>query len=261
MKQTSNVFRTHFLFLALSAAILSSCQKAAERTAKLDDATAASVKQMSDITEVTTAPKDAKDQPKSLYVSAKQADVDKLNSGLKQVVIADTSDAIMKKITKDDTKKVVDEHLKTGAVGFVIVNGDDGKPLIKVMRVVPDTTLSNKYNGDILSLKYMRGLKDLSTTVDAKAQSDISNSLRAMKYKNPADFGEKFGLVEITSIKIDKMGIIENKRNDYGEKMSVLVLTEKPMGQATHFILGAEVGSDEDAAAMAKAAADAAAAK
>ncbi|MBY0453204.1 MAG: hypothetical protein K2P92_09220 [Bdellovibrionaceae bacterium] len=237
--------------LAAFAIAATSCNKAAERPAQ-NDKSIAGVMEVSKITEVTTESKDPKAPVKGLYVKEKTAEIDALGYGLKQVAIADESDTILKKVTKMDTKKVLDEQLKDGPVGFVIVKGADGKPVIKVMRVVPDTTLSNKYNGDILSLKYMRGLKDYSKAVDAKAQSDISTSLRAWRYKNPADFGEKFGLVEITSIKIKKMGILENLRTEYGEKRSVMGLTEKPMGEATHILVGDEEGSEEEAAAQAE---------
>lgn len=256
MKQTSNVFKTHFLFLAVSAIALSSCQKAAERKAELDADTASSIMAMADITEVTSEVKDPKNAPKALYVTAKSEDIDKKEYGLKQVAIVsgDKADSIMKKVTRDDTKKIVDEQLKSGAVGFVIVNGDDGKPVVKIVRVVPDTELSNKYNGDILSLKYMRATKELSKETDSAKQSSLSVNLKAWKYKAPKDWGEKFGLVEITQIKITKMGIIENLRTEYGEKKSILGLTEKPMGQATHFLIGEEAGSEADAAATAAAA-------
>ena len=254
MKQTLNVFKTHLVFLAVSAIFLSSCQKAAERKAELDADTASSIMAMSDITEVTSEVKDPKAPPKALYVSAKSEDIDKKEYGLRQVVIADKADAIMKKVTRDDTKKVVDDQLKSGAVGFLIANDADGKPVIKIVRVVPDTELSNKYNGDILSMRYMRASKELSKETDGAKQSSLSKSLTALHYKAPKDFNEKFGMVEITSIKITKMGIIENLRTEYGEKKSILGLTEKPMGQATHFLIGEEAGSEADAAATAAAA-------
>lgn len=236
---------TKLVVLAAFALTVTSCNKAAERTAEIDKKIAGNLVAMSDINEITT---ENKDQTKVLYVSAKQADVDKLDSGLKQIIIADKADMIIKKVVKDDTKKVVDEQLKNGAVAFTIVKGADGKPVIKVLRVVPDTELSNKYNGDILSLKYVRGMKQLSKATDSATQSSLSLNLKAWKYKAPKDWGEKFGLVEITQIKITKMGVIENLRTEYGEKKSILGLTEKPMAEATHFLIGDEDGAEEAAA-------------
>jgi hypothetical protein len=237
--------------LAAFALAATSCNKAAERPAQ-NDKSIAGVMEVSKITEVTDESKDPKSPVKGLYVKEKTAEVDALGYGLKQVAISAESDTILKKVTKMETKKVLDEQLKGGPVGFVIVKGADGKPVIKVMRVVPDTTISNKYQADILSLKYMRGLKALSTAADPGAQSQSMKNLREWKYKNPADFNEKFGLVEITSIKIKKMGVLENLRTEYGEKRSIMGLTEKPMGEATHMLLGDEEGSEEEAAAQAE---------
>ncbi len=232
--------------LAAFAIAATSCNKAAERTAELDKKIASNVVAVADINEITA---DSKAQTKVLYVSSKQADVDKLESGLKQIVIADKADMIIKKVVNDDTKKVLDTHLKTGAVAFAIVKNDDGNMVIKVMRVVPDVVISNAYDGaDIVSLTYVRALKQLSTETDIKTQSALKVNLSAWKYKDPKDWGEKFGLVEITQIKITKMGVIENMRTEYGEKKSILGLTEKPMGQATHFLIGDEVVAEEASA-------------
>ena len=233
MKQV-NAIKTHFLFLAVSAAALSGCYKAAERTAQLDKAVAPNLMSISDINELSS---DTKASKKSLYVTSTQDSVTQLGSDYQQLKLTDKANMILKRIGKDDTQKTLDSQLKDGAVSFMVMNGK-----VKILRVVPDIDLTGKYGKDVLSLKYMNRMKELDRATDPAAQNAMQADLKAWRYQSPRKFNEKFGLVELADINA-KTGIIENKPTDYGEKMSVLVFTEKPLSQSTHILLNCEDGT------------------
>lgn len=260
MKQMT--LTTRFLVIPALIIAASSCQKAAERDAKMADAINGKVMEVKDIGQITGGPTSAVDVANAaaapavkriVYVSKKQDDVQKLDEALDQKKVdATKAKDILAKVSKDETKADLEEHLKTGAVALVIM-----KDHIKVLKVVPDVDFTGKYK--IQSLRYTQRMQAMDAAVDAQSQGVIAQDIKAnIAGKAPRTLGEKFGLVELTSIKIEKMGVLENERTEYGEKKSILNITEKPLSEATHIVLGEELGSEAEAKATeaAKAAAE-----
>lgn len=219
--------------LALSCLILlSSCgNQLAERKAVPNPKVAANIIALKDAPEITN------EKSKNVLVLGGEKDsVKALDASIKQVKIEGVADTILKKVTKPETRTALDEHLKTGAVALVIL-----KDQIKVLKVTADTSLNLNY--DVFSLRYMSRLKALSKASDPMVITALEAELRELKFDKP----EKFGLVEITAIKIDKVGTLENERTDYNEKKSLLNVADKPFEMATHIVIGNEVGVEKTA--------------
>lgn len=225
--------------LGLSAATLlmaTACSQPAEREAKLDKSIDGKVMEMKEVTEVVGP------SPKSVYVSGgnKQAVAD-LDSSIKQIKIEGSKvEELLKKVTGEKTKAALDAQLKDGGVALVIL-GDQ----IKILKVTNDLDLAMDY--DVLSSKYLGKLKELSKAADVQQQSALAREVRELMYVAPRKHDEKFGMVEITALKIEQMGVLDNDRTDYNEKKAILKVKARPLSVATHMVVGGEVGASDDA--------------
>jgi hypothetical protein len=110
-----------------------------------------------------------------------------------------------------------------------------------------DTSVESAAPQDLLTFSYLARLKALSKTSDIKAQSDIKSELDKAKAQRPSEAGEASGFVEITSIKVEKVGILDNERTDYGEKKSTLNVIDGPFDMATHILVGDEIDPSKKA--------------
>ncbi len=50
-------------------------------------------------------------------------------------------------------------------------------------------------------------------------------------------------MVELTSLKVEKFGTLENDTDDYGQRKHFLVVKERPFEMATHIVIGGEVNA------------------
>jgi hypothetical protein len=105
---------------------------------------------------------------------------------------------------------------------------------------------------DILTFNYLSRLKAQSKMADIKAQPDMQAELDAAKLQRPSDVGENYGFTEITSLCVEKVGILDNERTDYGEKKSTLNVVEGPFEMATHVVVGDEPTADKPCGAPSK---------
>lgn len=226
--------------MASTLVLFSGCNKPTERPAVVNSKIASKLYAISDLAEVTSS-------ANAVLVQGGEKDLKLMASAKVTQTKLEGSKAleILKKVTEDASKKALDEQLKTGAVALVVLADQ-----IKILKVVAE--VNNNIDTNISSLSYFGKLKALSKAVDAKAQADLVSELETLKYKSPADLNESFGLVEITSIAIQKYGVLDNEKNDYNEKKSLLNIIDKPFEVSTHILVGEEVGSK--AAAEAKAA-------
>jgi hypothetical protein len=104
----------------------------------------------------------------------------------------------------------------------------------------------------LLTFNYLSRLKAQSKMSDATAQQAAQNDLDAAKLQTPEQAGEKYGFEEITSLCVDKVGILDNERTDYGEKKSTLNVIEGPFDMATHILVGDEPTADKPCGSPAK---------
>jgi hypothetical protein len=226
------------IVLGLSAATLlmaTACSQPAERAAKLDKSIDGKVLEMKEVSEVVGS--------KSVYVSGgnKQSLTD-LDSSIKQVKIEGSKvEELLKKVTGAKTKAALDEQLKNGGVALVVL-GDQ----IKILKVTNDLDLALDY--DVLSSKYLGKLKDLSKAADVQQQSALAREVRDLMYVAPRKLDEKFGMVEITALKIEQMGVLDNDRTEYNEKKAILKVQARPLSTATHMVVGGEVGAADESA-------------
>jgi hypothetical protein len=199
--------------------------------------------QISDLTEITN------DSAAGVYSASGTADISSLNSpSLKQLKMAGGAQMVLDKVSDLAHKKTIEDQMGQGAVAFVILRDQ-----IKIMKVVSQL---NNTNPDVrvASMSYMKKLKDLSRTSDIQAQNKLQGEIQELAFMSPAEVNmkngndnEKFGLIEVTSIKVEKYGTLEDKRNDYGERTSVQDISPKPFEMSTHIVLGDEIGADDSA--------------
>ena len=216
--------------LCFTSLVFSACGRPSERPSVMDKKIAENVFAIKDLGEVTA-------ESKTVYISgAEDAMVKGADASVKQAKIEGKVQDLLKKIKNTATKKALDDQLKSGSIALVVLNDQ-----VTVLKVVADTELNANY--DVFSLKYIARLKALSKTPQAKAQADVVKELMQLKYTSPKSLGEKFGLVEITSLKVDKFGVIDNVKTDYDEKKSILTVQEKPFELSTHIIITEEISS------------------
>jgi|GEM_PF-6618401 len=233
---------TVILALTTAPLLFTGCNKPAERPSAVNTGVAPNLYAVTDFSEITTA--DVK-SPKTVYYSgekktemlAQNGDKKPMDASLKQVKIEGKVQDLLKLVSKEDTKKMLEDHLKTGVIAVVILNDE-----IKVLKVVPETI--STFDLTLLSLTYLSTFKAYVKTSDKVNQSSLVSQLNTLRYKSPADLGEKFGLAEISSIIVKKHGNLDNERNDYNEKKSILNVIDSPFEVSTHLVLGTEVGNE-----------------
>lgn len=216
------------LVMSLSALIFSGCNfKPTERESKLNPAAAGKIVAINELGEITS-------DSKVVFNSGTNQTI--ADTTLKQTKIEGKVKMVLDKVTEEGTKAALDAHLKTGVVALVVLNDQ-----IKVLKVVPETVSSSSVV--VTSLSYMSALKTLVKSSDTAQQQSLINQLESLKLKSPEELGEKMGLVELTAIKVEKAGVLDNERTAYGEKKSFTNVIDSSFDMATHILLGEEIGS------------------
>ena len=221
------------LGMASTALLFTGCNKPTERPAIIDSAIAANLMELKELGEITG--------DKTVYSSSGKVDISAYAGSLKQVKLAGKVEELIKKVKTEATKGVIDAQLGTGVIAIVVLDDQ-----IKILKVTSQT--SNTLDSQVTSLTYLGKLKALSKASEATSQASIVSELEMLKYKSPAELNETFGLVEITAIKVAKHGNLDNVRNDYNEKKSILNVIERPFDVSTHIVVGEEIGSAAEAA-------------
>lgn len=267
--------KKHFI-LASALMMFAACNKPAERAAIVNTKVAANVYAISELAEITSS-------KKAVLVSGDPiASVTAMDASLIQTKLEGKSDAILKKIISKPQKADLQNHLKSGAVAMIIL-----KDQIKIFKIMADPAAapipptapevpaqdSAKPTAadaaieaapqaleeagpvqELLTMKYLNKLKEHAKSSDAQAQAAMEGELAQLKSERPSQIGEAFGFVEVASIKVEKFGILDNERTDYGEKKSLLNVVDTPFEMATHLIVGDEIkakttGEGEEASA------------
>ncbi len=235
------VFTSVILAMSGTAMLFSGCNKPAERPSIIDSSIASNLMELKDLGEITST-------EKMVYSTSGKVDISGYAGSLKQAKIEGKVDAIVKKIKSESSKAAIEEQLKIGVIALVVLDDQ-----IKVLKVTSQT--SNTLDSQVTSLSYLSKLKTLSKTSEAQSQANIVSELEVLKYKSPAELNETFGLSEVAAIKVVQHGNLDNARNDYNEKKSILKVIDRPFDVSTHIVVGEEIGSAAEEAATKEAAA------
>lgn len=231
--------KKHVLFLVLGlstvAVTMTSCNKPTERPSTMDKAIAGKVMELKELSEITG-------QSKTVFYSGSEKDLSQLGASLKQVKLSGKVEEVTKKIATASKAAALSEQLKDGVIAIVVLERH-----IKVLKVVKETTNTNM-DEVVSSIQLYDAMKSLSKASQPQAQSALSQKIDELRFKSPSDLGETFGLVELASIKVEKYGVLEDLKTEYGERRSVLGLVQKPFEFATHIILGGEEGAADEGA-------------
>ena len=230
------VLTSVILGMTTTAILFTGCSKPSERPSAVDSKISAKLIELKDLGEITSA-------AKLVYSSSGNVDLSGYAKSLKQAKLEGKVADLVKIIKSEATKKSLDDQLKTGAIAIVVLDDQ-----IKILNVVAQT--SNTLDTQVTSLTYLTKLKALSKTTEAAAQASIVSELEIIKHKSPAELNETFGLVEVAAIKITQHGNLDNARNDYNEKKSILTVIDRPFEVSTHIVVGEEIGSEAEAAAV-----------
>ncbi len=254
------------IILASALLVFAACNKPAERVAIVNPKDAEKIVAIKDIAELTSEKK------LILTSSGSNADVSKLAPSLKQAKIEGKADLILKKVKTEALKASLEAQLKSGAVALVILpkeikifkmladatatpapapapQATDTKPTVaagaEIAEAAPESAPEAILevagpNQELLTMKYLNKLKEHSRSSDARAQAAMEGELAQAKAERPSQIGESFGFVEIASIEVLKVGILDNERTDYGEKKSLLNVIDTSFELATHLQIGEE---------------------
>lgn len=251
------------LLLASALMAFAACNKPAERAAIVNSKVASKVYAISDLAEITSSKKAV------LISGGENAQIKSWDSKIKQMKLEGKSDAIIKKITSEAPKADIENHLKSGALAMIIL-----KDQIKIFKIMADATAaptpptapeapapdaakpsaadasaeaapqaleSAGPAQELLTMKYLNKLKEHAKSSDARAQAAMEGELAQFKAERPSQIGDAFGFVEVASVKVEKFGVLDNERTDYGEKKSLLNVIDTPFEMATHLIVGDEI--------------------
>ena len=223
------VFTSVILALSGTVILFSGCNKPSERASIIDASISANLMELKELGEITS-------DAKIVYSTSGAVDISGYAGSLKQAKLEGKVDEIVKKIKTAATKKAIEEQLKIGVIALVVLDDQ-----IKVLKVTSQT--SNTLDSQVTSLTYLSKLKALSKTSEAQSQASLVSELELLKYKSPADLNESFGLSEVAAIKVVQHGNLDNARNDYNEKKSILKVIDRPFDVSTHIVVGEEIGS------------------
>ena len=240
--------KKHVLSLTLGltavAIVFSGCNKPTERPSKMDPEIEGKVMEMSKLGagEITGS-------SKAVLFTGSEKDLSAMNSEsvtLSQVKLEGDLEKITQKVTTPAKAAAIAEHLSqpNGVIAIVVLETE-----VKILKVTPEVTNSNPAY-IVSSLQLFDAMKAMSRTSNAQTQAELAQKMDEVKFKSPAQLGEKFGLVELASVKVEKYGVLEDKRTEYGERMSITTLNQVPFEMSTHLILGDEVGAESEAASQ-----------
>lgn len=245
--------KKHVLSLALgltaAAVVFTGCNKPTQRDSVMDKEIAGKVMELSALKEITSASAEA---PKTVLYAGSEKNLSALNSEavtLSQIKLEGDIEKITKKVTTPTKAAAIAEQLKEGVIAIVILESE-----VKILKVTPEVT-NNNPDYVVSSLQLFDAMKAMSRTSNPQMQAELVQKMDQVKFQSPAQLGEKFGLVELAAVKVEKYGVLEDKKTEYGERMSIQTLTQVPFELSTHIILGAEVGAPAEESAEGGAAA------
>jgi hypothetical protein len=199
------------LSLLVMQSTLVGCSKPKQRPDVINKDIASHLVVVSDLHDVTS------DTAKAYFY------LDKPNESIKdstaQIKIDENSQKVLSLVVNNENKAALDEQLKSGLISFVLL--EDQVKIYKVLR--KDQLITEKKSNLALTLADLKLIKNPLASEAAQVKNDIQ-------------------FIEISSIKIDKTGVLENQKTQYyEEKMSVLNVVERQFDLSTHLILSAEV--------------------
>ncbi len=223
------------LGMATTAVLFTGCSKPTERPSVVNSKISANLVELKDLGEITS-------EAKVVYSLGGDKEISGYAGSLKQAKLEGKVADLIKKIKTPGNKKAIDDQLKSGAIAIVVLDDQ-----IKVLKVTSQT--ANTLDTQVTSLTYLSKVKALCKTSEAAAQATIQSEIATIRYKSPAELNETFGLVEVTSLKIEHHGNLDNEKTDYNEKKSTLNVVDRPFEVSTHIVVGEEIGSEAEAAA------------
>lgn len=225
------VLTSTLLGLATATLLFSGCSRPTERPSIEDPKLAGNAYAKADLPEVLG-------DKASVYIkSAGDQMLKTADDTVEQVDLEGSKAAtVLAKVKNKANKAALDAHLGSGSIAIVVLDDQ-----VKILKVVADTKLNANY--DVLSRAYLGKLKAFAMKPANKFVAEEKAAALSLKYTAPGDpkLNEKFGMVEVTCLKVEKSGVLENARTDYDEKKSILVLNERPFESATHVLIGGEV--------------------
>lgn len=229
--------KKNVLLLAVGLSVASfsmmGCSKPTQRESTMDKAIAGKVMELKELEEITG-------QGKTVFFSGSEKDLTEMQATFKQVKLSGKAEEVTKKIKSAAKSAALADQLKNGVIGIVVLERE-----IKILKVVSESA-SAGMNEIASSIQLYDAMKSLSKASQPQAQSTLSQKIDQFRFTSPFDIGEKFGLVEIASIKVEKYGVLEDLRTDYGERRSITGLVPKPFEFATHILLGDEMGANTE---------------
>lgn len=226
------------LGITAAALLVTGCNKPTQRPSELDKELAGKVMEIKELSEITG-------DSKAVFYSGSEKDLSGMNSeavSLKQNKLEGKVEELTKKIKNPAKAAALAAQLQNGVIAIVVLERE-----IKILKVVPE--INHAPDHLVSSLQLYNAMKDMSKTSDAQAQSELAQKMDVLKFQSPAQLHEKFGLVEISSIKVEKYGVLEDQRTEYGERKSVQGITQKPFQFATHIVVGDEMSAEPEGGA------------
>ncbi|MBY0554018.1 hypothetical protein K2P97_05795 [bacterium] len=220
---------TAVLGMAATATLFTGCSRPTAREAEINSKIASKVFELSEIAELTA-------EGQAVYVQGGEKTLNVAGTFEQTKLEGSKVQDLLKKVSIDANKNAINEHLKTGAIALVVLNDQ-----IKIMKVVPE--VNNTLGTQLTSKAFISKLKDLAKEINPQAQAQMVTELDAIQFQSPAQLNETFGLVEVTALKVEKHGVLDNEKTDYNEAKSILNVSEKPFAVSTHILVGDEVGA------------------
>ena len=220
--KTSQFFTTSLIALIAAPMILVGCDKPKQRTEVVNKKIESNLVAIKNLHDVTS------DTSKAYFYKENINEAIKKIDDAEQIQIDVEISKVLHLIEDQNKINVMNDSLKTGVIAFVILPDQ-----LKIYKVVQKEDLKTESNAS-MALTFS-DIQEIKKQAFESAQLDTS-SIQTAEKKEGVQF------VEISSIQIEKTGVLENEKTKfYEEKMSSLNVAERALNLSTHIILKKEI--------------------
>lgn len=252
MTTSTRKFQIHkVLGLGLLSLALFACS-AKERESKLPSAEQGKVFAIEELKDI------ANEKSAALHVQVAADEAMKKELAAREKVDTVVLSDRLKTLATNSADKALASSLEKSNFAFSII--DDSE--LHVFKVEAEGEMKNLDRDKSFSIRHLRLLRAIHKNKDQKRHEELTREVQNIRFaEGAADAAQQkqYRLTRVTRYAIKTMGILTNKRTDFGEKKSVLTVQESSPETATHILLG-DVIADQPAEGAAAGGAEAKAA-
>lgn len=219
------------LGLGLLSLALFSCS-AKERESKLSSEDQGKVFAVEDLKDI------ANEKAGAFHIQANADDAMKKELAAREKVDAVTLSERLKTLaTSTADKALAASNTEKASFAFSIVDNSE----LHIYKVENEVDMKNLDRDKSFSIRHLRLLRAIQKNKDQKRHEELTREVQNIRFSEgsaDATQQKQYRLTRVNRYAIKTMGVLANKRTDFGEKKSVLIVEETSPETATHILLG-----------------------